>query len=340
MKATIKDVARLSNASVTTVSLILNNKSIRVSPETRARVLEAAKELGYEPNPIAVALITKKSHTVGLVLPNIGNFFFSELSKLVERELDKRQYALLFGNSMGTAEKDLEYLRLFINKGVDGIIFVRSSKSNENYNRRFDEIVRGTSVPIVMADRIIENELASSIGVNHELGGYLATKHLLELGHRKIGCITAEPTLGNVIARLDGYKRALAEYNIPYDPDLVRSGNFSISTGKALAPELLEKKITAIFAFNDLIGIGAYHACIRGGLRVPEDISIVGYDDIVLSEVPDHPLTTIHQPIDLIAKEAVALLIHLIDAEEKYKKDIILQPQLIVRERTCPPRCP
>ena len=109
--ATIKDVAQLSKVSATTVSLILNNKAIRASEETRARVFEAAKQLGYEPNPIAVALITKKSHTVGLILPNIGNFFFSELSKLVERELDRQQYALLFGNSMGTAEKDLDYLQ-------------------------------------------------------------------------------------------------------------------------------------------------------------------------------------------------------------------------------------
>ncbi len=338
MKATIKDVARLSNVSATTVSLILNGKEIRASEETRARVLQAAKQLGYEPNPIAVALITKKSRTVGLVLPNIGNFFFSELSKLVERELDQQQYALLFGNSMGTAEKGLDYLKLFINKGVDGIIFVRASKSSENYAERFDEIVKSTQVPIVMADRIIENNSASSVTVNQELGGYLATRHLLELGHRRIGCITAEPTLENVISRLDGYRCALAEFGIEFDPELVCSGNFNIATGKTLTPSLLEKGVTAIFAFNDPIAIGAYRACSRRGLRIPEDISIVGYDDIVLSEIPDRPLTTVHQPVELIAKEAVDLLLSLIDAKEKYKKDIILQPKLIVRESTCPPK--
>lgn len=336
--ATIKDVAQLSKVSATTVSLILNNKAIRASEETRARVFEAAKQLGYEPNPIAVALITKKSHTVGLILPNIGNFFFSELSKLVERELDRQQYALLFGNSMGTAEKDLDYLKLFISKGVDGIIFVRASKSSENYAARFKEIVRSTQVPVVMADRVIENEVASSVSVNHELGGYLATKHLLELGHRKIGCITAEPTLGNVIARLDGYRRALAEFGMEFDPELICSGNFNINTGKTLMPSLLEKGVTAVFAFNDLIAIGAYRACTRRGLRIPEDISIVGYDDIILSEIPDRPLTTVHQPVELIAKEAVDLLLSLIEAKEKYKKDIILQPKLVVRESTCPPR--
>ncbi len=336
--ATIKDVAQLSKVSATTVSLILNNKAIRASEETRARVFEAARQLGYEPNPIAVALITKKSHTVGLILPNIGNFFFSELSKLVERELDRHQYALLFGNSMGTAEKDLDYLKLFINKGVDGIIFVRSSKSSANYAARFEEIVRSTQVPVVMTDRVIENEVASSVSVNHELGGYLAAKHLLELGHRRIGCITAEPTLDNVIARLDGYRRALTEFGVKYDPDLICSGNFSISTGNTLMPSLLEKGVTAVFAFNDLIAIGAYRACTRRGLRIPEDISIVGYDDIILSEIPDRPLTTVHQPIELIAKEAVDLLLSLIDTKEKYKKDVILQPKLIVRESTCPPR--
>lgn len=335
--ATIKDVAQLSKVSATTVSLILNNKEIRTSEETRARVFAAAKQLGYEPNPIAVALITKKSHTIGLILPNIGNFFFSELSKLVERELDQQQYTLLFGNSMGASEKDLDYLKLFLSKGVDGIIFVRASRSSDKYSARFDEIVRSTQVPIVMADRVIENDVASAVSVNHELGGYLATKHLLELGHRKIGCITAEPTLGNVVARMDGYRRALAEFDVKFDPDLICSGNFNINTGKDLMPTLLDRGVTAVFAFNDLIAIGAYRACTMRGIRVPEDISIVGYDDIILSEIPDHPLTTVHQPIDLIAKEAVELLLSLIDSKEKYKKDIILQPKLIVRESTCSP---
>lgn len=338
MKATIKDVAQLSKVSATTVSLILNNKSIRTTEETRARVLEAAKQLGYEPNPIAVALITKKSHTVGLVIPNIGNFFFSDLSKLIERELDYHQYTLFFGNSMGTAEKALDYLKLFINRGVDGLIFVRSSRSSPDFEARFDEIVRSTSVPIVMVDRIVENELVSSVRTNHELGSYLATKHLLGLGHRRIGCITGDAALGTVIDRIQGHRRALAEFDVPFDPELVVSGRFSIKTGKELAPELLDKHVTAIFGFNDMIAVGAYQACLSRGLRVPEDISIVGYDDIVLSEIPDRPLTTIHQPTELLAKESVELLLHLIDSPDQHKKDIILQPRLVIRESTCPPR--
>ena len=340
MKATIKDVAQLSKVSATTVSLILNNKAIRTTEETRARVLKAAKQLGYEPNPIAVALITKKSHTVGLVIPNIGNFFFSDLSKLIERELDNHQYTLFFGNSMGTAEKALDYLKLFINKGVDGLIFVRSSSSSPGFEERFDEIVRSTSVPIVMVDRIVENELASSVRTNHELGSYLATKHLLELGHRRIGCIPGDATLGTVIDRIQGHRRALAEFHVPFDPELIVSGRFSIRTGKELTPKLLDKQVTAIFGFNDMIAVGAYQACVSRGLRIPEDISIVGYDDIVLSEIPDRPLTTIHQPTELLAKESVELLLQLMDAPNHHKKDIILQPRLVIRESTCPPRQP
>ena len=141
-----------------------------------------------------------------------------------------------------------------------------------------------------------------------------------------------------MIARLDGYRRALAEFGMEFDPELICSGNFNINTGKTLMPSLLEKGVTAVFAFNDLIAIGAYRACTRRGLQIPEDISIVGYDDIILSEIPDRPLTTVHQPVELIAKEAVDLLLSLIEAKEKYKKDIILQPKLVVRESTCPPR--
>ena len=338
MKATIKDVAQLSQVSATTVSMILNNKPIRATAETRERVLAAAKKLGYQPNPVAVALVTKKSRTIGLILPNIGNYFFSELSKLIERELDKNQYSLLFGNSMGTSEKDLNYLELFINKGVDGIIFVRSSKTSKNYNDRFLKIVESAPVPIVLVDRVIPNPLTGSVSVDHKRGGYLAAKHLIELGHRRIACITAESTLGNVVDRLDGYKSALTEAGISFDPDLICSGNFSIATGLSLTPGLLDKNITAIFAFNDLIGIGAYQACHRCGLRVPKDVSIVSYDDILLSQVLDRPLTTVHQPIELIAREAVNLLFQQIDSGEKYKADIVLQPQLVVRESTAPPR--
>ncbi len=335
MKPTIKDVARLCNVSVTTVSMILNNKPVRTTSETRERVLATAKELGYTPNQLAVALLTKKSRTIGLILPNIGNYFFSELSKNVERELDQRKYSLLFGNTMGTSEKDLNYLELFINKGVDGIIFVHSSRSNsENYAARFEEIVQNAHIPIVQMDRVIFQGNTCSVSVDQEMGGYLATRHLISLGHKRIGCITAEPTLDNVKKRLNGYKAALSEAGIEFDPSIIRSGNFSIRTGAEQILPLLESNITAVFAFNDLIGVGAYQACRKQGVRVPEDISIVGYDDIILSEILDAPLTTIHQPIEIIARETVNLLFSLLDTEEQYVKKIVLQPQLIIREST------
>ena len=160
-------------------------------------------------------------------------------------------------------------------------------------------------ISIVLADRVIPNPLTGSVSVDHKRGGYLAAKHLIELGHRRIACITAESTLGNVVDRLDGYKSALAEAGISFDPDLICSGNFSIATGLSLTPGLLDKNITAIFAFNDLIGIGAYQACHRCGLRVPKDVSIVSYDDILLSQVLDRPLTTVHQPCLLYTSRCV-----------------------------------
>ena len=132
----------------------------------------------------------------------------------------------------------------------------------------------------------------------------------------------------------------MAEFHVPFDPELIVSGRFSIRTGKELTPKLLDKQVTAIFGFNDMIAVGAYQACVSRGLRIPEDISIVGYDDIVLSEIPDRPLTTIHQPTELLAKESVELLLQLMDAPNHHKKDIILQPRLVIRESTCPPRQP
>lgn len=160
----------------------------------------------------------------------------------------------------------------------------------------------------------------------------MATDYLIKQGHQKIGCITAEPTLDNVINRLAGYRKALLDNKIDYNNDLIISDNFSIKAGMNCALKLIDKKVTAIFAFNDLIAAGAYKICKTHGMIIPNDVSIIGYDDIIISEILDTPLTTIHQPIEAIARETVTLLLNRIDKNELYKKDIIIQPWLVERQ--------
>lgn len=337
MRTTIKDIAGYTGLSVTTVSLVLNHKADKIPQRTRDKVIKAVEELNYRPNQLAVGLVKKRTETIGLIISDVSNVFFANLAKGVEDECRRRGWNLVLCNTNDKHERDLSYISVLADKGVDGILFCMSLDSNKRKTRESIHLLEKLKLPFVMIDRFLEEADCISVVVDHKHGGYLAAKKLLELGHKKIGCVTGPQNLTDSRNRLDGYCRALEEYHIGYDEALIFGGNYDRKSGEA-AVNYLKDKVTAIFAFNDMSAYGVYKELKRSKIAIPGQMSLIGYDDIFFSEMLDVPLTTIHQPIYEMGVEAVHQLITEIDSGSNTKKCITFQPTLIERESAgkCP----
>lgn len=335
-RATIRDVAGRANVSIATVSLVLNNREARISPETRTRVMDAVKELDYRSNQLAVSMITKRSHILGLIIPDSSNMFFAELSRAITDEAREREYAVIYGSSDNSAREDLSYLRMFADHQVDGIIMSRSAPNGDVDKDATLRYLKRMQVPFILVDRVVEGSDCQSVVLNHRQGGYLATKHLLELGHRRIGCFTGPSDLDSSNLRLEGYQKALAEAEIVYDKNLIFQGDYQLGNEAQALTQFLEQQASAIFSFNDMMAVGLYREMAKRGLSVPEDISIVGFDDIPFSDMVHPPLTTVRQPVADMAGQVVENLLKVIDKkiDVHAHQAFVLEPKLIVREST------
>jgi LacI family transcriptional regulator len=334
MGVTIKDIAEKVNLSVTTVSLVLNNKAHQIPDKTKNLVLKTAKELNYHPNQLAVGLITKKTKTIGLLLPDIRNDFFSSLAKGIEDEARAHGWTIILCNTGDDHERELEYIDLLFSKKVDGILYCMSINTKEDNFMEIKNLLDNYSMPYLLVDRFFKSTQVSTIILDHYKGGYLATKHLLDLGHRSIACITGPSHAEESNQRLEGYKKALIEANIQYDPTLIIEGNYHIESGFSALKKLPADQYSAIFSFNDMMAIGIYKAMKAKGIRIPQDISIIGYDDILYSQILETPLTTIHQPVTRLGYSAVKELIDHLDNQRPLKSIKVSSPSLIVRKST------
>ena len=330
MNITIKDIARLANVSIATVSKVINNKTEGISEETKNRILQLIKETGYQPNAIARSLVTKKTKTIGLIVPDISNPFFPDVARGVEDGAHMDGYNVFLCNTDDNLDKEIEYIKVLREKCVDGIIFTSGSIP------KYEHIVelRTSGIPIVIIDRRIDSEDVYGVFLDNYKGGYIATRYLISLGHKRIGCVTGPLYVSSAIERLEGYKKALMDNGIDIDETLIFEGDYRISGGAVGAEKLLDRKVTAIFAFNDLMAYGAYLTIRSHGYKIPDDISVVGFDDIQLSQVMEPQLTTIRQPAYDMGLNAVRILINLIGGKKCTKKIVKLQPQLIVRQST------
>ncbi len=331
--STMKDVAEAAGVSVTTVSHVINETRY-VSDELRARVLKAMEELNYHPNILARSLRRGKTHTIALIVPDNSNPFFAEIARVAETIGFENDYSVILCNSNKSVEREAAYLDVLIAKKVDGIIFIAAGSTQEH----LQELAR-EGIPVVVADRDVPQTLADVVLVNHEQGGYDATKYLIGLGHRRIACIAGPSPLTPSADRVHGYKRALAEAGIPFDEQLVVPCTESYVSGEIAMAQLLNlnEPPTAVFAYNDVTAIGALRAIANAGLQVPRDISIVGFDDIPLASAVVPSLTTIAQPIAELATLAVEILISRLRGSETLPgKRIMLETRLIVRESCAP----
>jgi len=334
MPATLEDIAKRVGKSITTVSRALHDYD-DVSPKTKAMVRQAADEMGYTPSSTAQRLQKRRSDTIGMVLPTFGprfaDPFFSELIAGVGNQAAKMGYDLLV-STRPPGELELQTYRLNIQSGrVDGFIIVRTRRVDERVN-----FLRERNYPFVAFGRTEGNDDFPYVDEDSRQGTYLISKHLLELGHTRIGCISGPPELNFSNQRLEGIKSALVEYGLEYDPTLCRQSDMTQSGGYINAEELLslDPHPTAIIACNDLMAFGAMSAAYKSGFIVGQDISITGFDDIPMSEHSHPPLTTVNQPIYEIGEMVCEMLIRLILGQELEHSQIILKPKLVVRQST------
>ncbi len=334
MRATIKDIAKMAGVSPATVSFILNNKPVSISAKTREKVLHAVKELNYRPNQLAVSLVTHTTNTIGLIIPDSSNPFFAELSNEIENGLRSHGINVIIGNTNGDPELTIEYLKLFADRCVDGIILAQLDFEDVEQTTKCQKLIDVLGIPIVFVDRTSENSGHYSVFVNQESVGLVATKHLISLGHKKIGCATGSLKLKINSERYKGYLRAMNDAGLTVDPNFIFSDSLSIECGRNALSYLLGQGVTAIFCFNDLIAYGIYKECHNYNISIPNNLSVIGVDDIFFSDIIQPPLTTVMQPINLIAKHAVEGIISIVKNHDENKEATVLEPILRARGST------
>ncbi|MGI6565851.1 MAG: LacI family DNA-binding transcriptional regulator [Limnochordia bacterium] len=330
MKVTMRDVAREAGVAVSTVSLVVNNRE-GVSDELRAKVLKAVEKLGYRPNRIARSLKTDKSHVLGLIIPDITNPFFPLLVRGVTDTASTYGYSILLANSDGKVEEERKYLNVFADTKVDGIIFTTSVKFKDNL-----QLLQELPIPKVVLDRYLGPFNIPTVTADNITGGYLAVKHLLECGSRRILIISGPQGYPSSMDRLTGYKRALDEHGIAVDPDLIEYGDFTLAGGQKAISAVLDRGLDfdGVFAANDLMALGVLVELAAREIPVPEKVQVVGYDDIPSANLFQPALTTIRQPAYEIGHEAVRTLIRAIHHRDRTPPAKILVPELIVRKST------
>ena len=327
---TIIEVAKLAEVSVTTVSHVINETRF-VAPETRARVLQAMQELGYRPNSLARSLRVGSTLTLGLILPDSANPYFAEIGREIEAAAFNSGFNVILCNSEGDDIKEKHYISVLTNRQVDGIIFVSAGGNSDVVERLI-----ATQRPFVVVDRDLPDAPADTVLVDNYQGAYLATRFLLELGHRRIACISGPLAVSSSSRRVNGYRQALEEFHVPYDAALVIPGDFHAQAGYEAVNALLHipQPPSAFFACNDLMGYGALKALHEAGKRIPQEAMVIGFDDIELSSFVYPSLTTVHQPKDLIGRRTVEILIERIhDHTRPFVKEVI-PVTLKIREST------
>ncbi|MFO8063175.1 MAG: LacI family DNA-binding transcriptional regulator [Spirochaetia bacterium] len=329
--ATIKDVAKRAGVSPTTVSHIIN-ETRHVSEALRARVMEAIDELDYRPYGLARSLRTKQSHTIGVLIPDNTNPYFAEIARLLEDECFLKGYNVIICNTEQNPGKELTYMRLLAEKAADGMVFVSTGDDAEAIDALSDQ-----KITAVLVDRDIPGLDIDRVVSDNEHGAYLATRHLIELGHTRIDCIAGPQGIASTEDRLAGYHRAMEEEGLA---GTVFYGDFQVESGYAAFDQMHREDNlpTAFFASNDLMAMGVLHGAAEQHMRVPYDLSVVGFDDVQLASYAVPSLTTVRQPKQEIVRQAVSLLLRRLSGDTtEGMQHRVLTPELVIRASTGPP---
>jgi len=327
MKITIKEIAAITGVSTTTVSQILNNKGKRFSEETRRRVLKAVEEYDYNPDYFAKNLVHRESKTVGMIVPDVTDLFFSKVIEGVEAYFNKKGYMILLCNSRHSGEKEKDYIKQLQNRSVAGILLA-SPNSLELEND-----LKGS--PYILIDRGLNTRTEGNLLVKEYNGVYQAVQHLIDQGHKKIGMLTNKSGYYEMTERFCAYRQCLEDNGIRYDEHLLADGPVTIDGGYLAARDLLEKQpITALCCGNDQMAVGAYRAAYELGLSIPNDLSVIGFDDLEISAYLNPPLTTVKQPAFDIGFTAAQYLLQEIEHPERIVPNKTFETTFIVRNST------
>jgi len=330
---TIKDVARAAGVSPSTVSRALNDSPL-IREETKARIRRIAEELGYERNELARGLVMGASGAIGLVIPDITNPFFAEITRGVGEVAHARGYGVILCNTGEDPERERSYIRLLRRKRVDGLILTTVTAEDP-----YLKTLARSKTPFVLVSRACQVVPAPYVGVDDRLGGRLAVEHLVDLGHRRVGFIGGPQGVQSCVDRLAAFKSVLSERGIPVRGEWIAFSDFTQQAGYRAAKDLLKRgeRPTAIFATNDVVALGVLQAADELGIRVPEELSLVGYDDISYASLPRIELTTVAQPSFDMGRIAAEWLISTLAGKRQRRLYRLLTPKLVVRHTTAPP---
>jgi len=332
MPVTLKQLAARAHVHPSTISRVANHDpGLRIAPVTRQRIEALLRETEYRPNGIARGLKLRQTLVLAVVIPDITNPFFAALFRGVEDGASPRGYNVLLCNTDGSPERQRSHLQSLHARQVDGVILA-SSFLNDPAVRW----LRNQRIPYVLVNRYCDEAHDAFVGSDDVLGGRIATAHLAELGHRRIGHLAGKATVSTGVLRRRGYLDALTERGLPADPRLVIESGYTEEGGARAAERLLslDDRPTAVFAVTDMTAVGAFGVARRMGLRIPEDVAIVGYNDIPLASRMMPALTTVHVPIHDFGSVAARLLLEQIETGEPSQRRVISSPELIVRGST------
>lgn len=332
--ATIKDVSRLANVSTATVSRVLNG-GVSVSEAKRVAVLEAVHRLGYEPNAFARSLVTNRSGAIGVIVSEVSSGVYGAFVQGIESVVEAQGMHMIVSSGHGQAKREAQAFEFLRQRRTDALILQLDATSDAELRAWFDE-----GVPIVAMGRCIPSHDDRCIRLDNLAGGYLATRHLLDRGHRRIAHISGRMSSRDSIDRLDGYRRALQDAGLPFDADLVVPGDFVEEGGRDAMQRLLEREdgLTAVFAANDQSAAGALFALRDAGLRVPEDVSLVGFDDTLLAHYLYPALTTVRQPLVEMGQAAAWLALASLGEDVRREVTKRFDPVLVERDSVTVPK--
>lgn len=333
MKVTISDIARIANVSKATVSRVINHKSQGVSEETARRIMEIIEREGYLPNSLARSIVVSRTRTLGLVVPDIGNPFFSQMVRGIIISARALGYTVLLCNSDNNCELEESGVMSLIEKRVDGVALISSARKSSAALQS----LRQHEIPVVQIDRVVGGHDSGASVVIDNCGGMReATAYLLGKGHRRIAFLGGTEGVYTTVERYRGFRQALDEAGVSVKDAYVAYGHYDIESGEALVREMLARTsdVTAIVAGCDLIGIGVIKALRRAGIDVPGAMEIIGFDGIQMTEVVEPALSTVVQPIRELAEEATGLLVGMIDGRYGSARRLIIEPSLCLRGTT------
>ena len=327
-RVTLADVAGEVGVSMMTISRVINNKG-DVSASTEERVLEAVNRLGYRPSSIARGLVTNQTLTLGLVVPDVGNPFFSDIARSAEHQAYAAGYSVFLCNSEEDPQRELVLLNSLEDHSVDGVLLCSSRLSDA------DLVATASRFPaFVLLNRCMDNDEVLSVSVDDVNGITQSTRHLIETGHRAIGLLAGPSNSASGRQRREGYCRALEQAGLPPDPRWIRQCLPQVQGAQIEAERLLREhpELTALICHNDLVAIGALHACAAMGRTVPDDLAVVGFDDIMLAGLVTPSLTTCRVSRDSLGEVGMKLLLAQIAGDPIEERTIVIAPELVVRE--------